>query len=103
GRHLHKDGKGVLPAFRVNRFWEKPSFAVAQALLGRGCLLNTFVMIGRARTFLDVIESAVPHVVKSFQAVADAAAGTDEAKCAVALYERLPDGDFSREVLTRYP
>ena len=40
---------------RVKRFWEKPALTVAQNLLDRGCVWNTFVMVGHARTFLSVI------------------------------------------------
>ena len=36
---------------RVSRFWEKPSYPTARVLLARGCLWNTFVMIGRASVF----------------------------------------------------
>src|SRR6266478_5698501 len=40
---------------RVNRFWEKPSLPQAQTLLRDGCLWNTFVTAGYARTFLDLL------------------------------------------------
>jgi len=46
----------------VRRFWEKPSRAVAQMLLDRGCLWNTFVMVGRVDTFLELIRSAAPRL-----------------------------------------
>jgi mannose-1-phosphate guanylyltransferase len=48
---------------RVNRFWEKPSLAQAQALLRRGCLWNTFVTVGYAKTFFDLVCSQIPDVV----------------------------------------
>jgi len=89
--------------FRVNRFWEKPSAATAQALMSRGCLWNTFVIAGRARTFLNVLESAVPDTLESFRPITDYRSAGGESACAAALYEALPTGDFSREVLTRYP
>jgi mannose-1-phosphate guanylyltransferase len=40
--------KGLL---RVSRFWEKPSYPTAQALVARGCVWNTFVMMGRTSLF----------------------------------------------------
>jgi mannose-1-phosphate guanylyltransferase len=49
---------------RVNRFWEKPALPVAEALLDHGCLWNTFVMIGRASAFLDILRKAVPQMVR---------------------------------------
>ena len=89
--------------FRVNRFWEKPSAATAQALMSSGCLWNTFVIVGRARTFLHVLESAVPDTLESFRPITDCRSEGEESARAAALYEALPAGDFSREVLTRYP
>jgi mannose-1-phosphate guanylyltransferase len=89
--------------FRVNHFWEKPTAATARAIMSRGCLWNTFVIAGRARTFLNVLESAVPDTLESFRPITDCSSGGEESVRAAALYEALPAGDFSREVLTRYP
>jgi mannose-1-phosphate guanylyltransferase len=103
GMPMANDGSGSPPVFRVNRFWEKPSTATAQALFRHGCLWNTFVIAGRARTFLEVIESTIPHALKPFEPVADSRSRDEETERAAALYEALPPGDFSREVLTRCP
>jgi mannose-1-phosphate guanylyltransferase len=89
--------------FRVNRFWEKPSAETARTLMGRGCLWNAFVIAGRARTFLKVLESAVPDALESFRPITGCRSEGEETACAAALYKALPTGDFSREVLTRYP
>jgi mannose-1-phosphate guanylyltransferase len=89
--------------FLVNRFWEKPSAATAETLLNRGCLWNTFVTAGRARTFLRILEFMVPDALKSFQPIADARHREEEMARAAALYDSLPAGDFSREVLARCP
>ncbi|HLH06599.1 MAG TPA: sugar phosphate nucleotidyltransferase [Terriglobales bacterium] len=40
---------------RVSRFWEKPSLALASALMDRGCLWNSFIMVGRIDCFLSLI------------------------------------------------
>jgi len=97
------DDRGSVRVFRVDRFWEKPTAATAQALLNRGWLWNTFVIAGRARTFLEIVESAVPDALKSFQPIAGARLRAEETERAAAVYESLPPGDFSREVLTRCP
>ena len=82
----------VRPLCRVNRFWEKPALPAAQALLQRGCLWNTFVTIGSAATFLELICSEVPDVVLSITRVlAD--------KDLATIYARLPSVDFSRDIL----
>ena len=80
------------PMCRVNRFWEKPALPEAQALLQSGCLWNTFVTIGSAATFLDLVCAEVPDVVLSItRALAD--------KDLATTYARLPNVDFSRDIL----
>jgi mannose-1-phosphate guanylyltransferase len=80
------------PLCRVNRFWEKPALHQARVLLRSGCLWNTFVTIGSAATFLDLICSEVPDVVLS---VTRALGDNDLAPT----YARLPNVDFSRDIL----
>jgi len=98
------DDRGRSPSvFYVNRFWEKPTAATAHALMSSGCLWNTFVIAGRAQTFLEIIESTTPLALQSFKPVADSRLRDEETERAAALYEALPTGDFSREVLTGRP
>jgi mannose-1-phosphate guanylyltransferase len=80
------------PLCRVNRFWEKPALPQARALLQSGCLWNTFVGIGSAATFLELVCSEVPDVVLS---VTRALADNDLAPT----YARLRSVDFSRDIL----
>jgi len=80
------------PLYQVNRFWEKPALPEARALLQRGCLWNTFVSIGSAATFFELLCSEVPDVVLS---VTRALANNDLAPT----YTRLPSVDFSRDIL----
>jgi mannose-1-phosphate guanylyltransferase len=97
-------GRGDSPSvFRVNRFWEKPSLETARDLMSRGCLWNTFVIAGRAQTFLEIIGSTAPDSLPPFQAVANSQLREGEKECVAALYETLPTGDFSRDVLTKCP
>jgi mannose-1-phosphate guanylyltransferase len=85
---------GANPLCRVNRFWEKPALPQARALLQSGCLWNTFVTIGTAATFLELICSEVPDVVLSItRALAD-----DDLE---ATFAQLPNVDFSRDILAR--
>jgi mannose-1-phosphate guanylyltransferase len=85
-----------IPLLQVNRFWEKPSLPQAQALLQRGCLWNTFVTVGHARTFLDLVCSQVPDVVPSLTN----ARAENELEAA---YRVMPTVDFSRQVLAPQP
>ena len=85
-----------MPLLRVNRLWEKPSLLQARELLCRGCLWNTFVTIGHARTFLDLLCSQVPNVVLSI----DKALAEDELEAA---YQLIPSVDLSGQVLALQP
>jgi mannose-1-phosphate guanylyltransferase len=81
---------------RVNRFWEKPPLHKALALMSGGCLWNTFVTVGRAGTFLELLRSQIPDVMRQLTA------GVSQNDLNAA-YRRVPAVDFSREVLTPLP
>ena len=84
----------AMPLFRVTRFWEKPALPQARALFKSGCLWNTFVAIGSAATFLELMAAEVPDVVFSVtRALAE-----DDLESS---YTRLPSVDFSRDILAK--
>ncbi len=83
--------------FRVLRFWEKPSLPVAKVLLNLGCLWNTFVMVGRVRTFLNMIQKATPPLYRHFQHHKTSSGSFDSDR----LYETLAPVDFSRDILAQ--
>jgi mannose-1-phosphate guanylyltransferase len=80
------------PLCRVARFWEKPALPIARTLLRSGCLWNTFVTIGHAATFLELLCAEVPEVVLSVtKALSDDSLEST--------YNDLPTVDFSRDIL----
>src|SRR5579862_6649825 len=86
----------VRPLSRVSRFWEKPSLQQAHTLLRRGCLWNTFVTIGRATTFFEMLCSQVPEAVLAIsRTMAENRFDT--------AYPELDTVDFSRDVLANRP
>ena len=86
----------VGPLSNVHKFWEKPSHHQAETLLNRGCVWNTFVTVGRATTFLDLLCSEVPNAVLALsRAIVD---NTLEVE-----YDSLATVDFSRDVLAHVP
>jgi len=94
-------GRFLNTLFRVRRFWEKPPYATAQALLDAGCLWNTFVMIGRASIFLEMIENTVaPGVSRALVAARRYSRDTTNSTGQDQLWPTLAAGDFSRDVLT---
>ena len=84
---------------RVNRFWETPALPAARELLRRGCLWNTFVMVGLAKTFVDVLKATVPNLLRAFDPITDLANIESEAKAVRRLYKTLVPVDFSQQVL----
>jgi mannose-1-phosphate guanylyltransferase len=86
---------------RVSRFWEKPSYPTAQALLARRCLWNTFVMVGRASLFQALLcNTLAPSVSHAFTAARRNRGDTANPATQEKLWASLTAGDFSRQVLT---
>jgi mannose-1-phosphate guanylyltransferase len=94
----HGDGA---PIFGVNRFWEKPSIELARGLLDRGCLWNTFVMIGRVRSFFEALQASVPAVLHAFEPMLDFGGIAEEPLGRI--YSSIAPGDFSQQVLSNVP
>lgn len=87
--------------FQVNRFWEKPSLSFASELMARGCLWNSFVMVGRVSSFLDVVRRAVPKLFEAFNSIR-LELGTAVGEAALSnLYSRMGTSDFSSQVLSK--
>ena len=61
----------VGPVFEVRRFWEKPSRAMASRLMRRGCLWNSFVMVGRVSAFVALLRQALPSLLAYIEAKGD--------------------------------
>jgi mannose-1-phosphate guanylyltransferase len=91
------------PVFSVRRFWEKPPLSLAYALMERGCLWNSFVMVGRVDSFLNLIRRASPALSESFEAIRPTILTPMEEASLVDLYSRIPTSSFSDEVLSWHP
>ena len=85
---------------RVLSFWEKPDVSLARRLRERGCLWNSFVMVGAVNTFLAAIACALPALFGALDNVAPAFGGPGEEAAVARAYSTLAPADFSREVLT---
>jgi mannose-1-phosphate guanylyltransferase len=79
--------------FRVNRFCEKPPLNEARKLMHQGGLWNTFVAIGRAGAFLNLLAATVmPTMTRIADAVKHRNLGS--------VYGEIDSIDFSKDVLT---
>ena len=92
---LVRNGSGA-PVFTVSRFREKPPLLEACDLIRSGGLWNTFVAIGRAGAFMNLLASTV---MPAMTRIAEAVAHGDLRRA----YGEIETIDFSRDVLSREP
>ena len=88
-------GASLGPVSEVRTFWEKPNRRMAARLMRRGCLWNSFVMVGRARAFLAMLRRTLPELLSSF----DRLQGSPLRE----VYAAIPATNFSDEVLAARP
>ena len=88
---------------RVSRFWEKPDHPLASALIGRGCLWNSFIMVGHVHAFLNLIRLALPSLVQSFESIRSSFFTVHEREALRDLYSGIPATCFSQDVLSVLP
>ena len=81
---------------RVSRFWEKPSPEQSVGLRERGCLWNTFVMVGLVSSFLELLWQTVPELSRSVEN------GVRTGRLDL-LYKSVAPVDFSSQVLAPNP
>jgi mannose-1-phosphate guanylyltransferase len=84
---------------RVRKFWEKPSLHLASSLMDRGCLWNSFVMVGRVDAFLKMTRAAVPEMFAAFAALTGTFETAAEHNALTVLYSQIEDSNFSHQVL----
>ncbi|HEX6043640.1 MAG TPA: sugar phosphate nucleotidyltransferase [Pyrinomonadaceae bacterium] len=88
---------------RVRKFWEKPSLNVATSLMERGCLWNSFVMVGRVDALLKMTRAAMPETYDAFAAIAPTFQSAAEQQAVSELYSHIEDSNFSHQVLAVRP
>jgi mannose-1-phosphate guanylyltransferase len=89
--------------FGVRRFWEKPNPILAQVLQLRGCLWNSFVMVASTQALLEVLQSAIPELYRSFTGVLPIFGTRSEMNAIDDLYQRINEANFSHQVLALHP
>lgn len=86
--------------FRVSGFAEKPDRGAAERLFREGALWNTFVMVGRAVTFLWMSLASVPELYAELREATVPEDGAGDLLVPASLYSAIAPVDFSRQVLT---
>lgn len=88
---------------RVRKFWEKPGLSLATSLMERGCLWNSFVMVGRVDALLKMTRAAMPEMYAAFAAVTPTFETGAQNKALAELYSQIEDSNFSHQVLAVRP
>jgi mannose-1-phosphate guanylyltransferase len=99
GASLTKDRFGKV--FEVSRFWEKPNVSVASDLMERGCLWNSFLMVGRVDAYLGLIRRALPGLLELFESIRSSLFTEGETGTLAHLYSSIHASNFSHEVLAK--
>jgi len=102
-------GPRVVPSshgsFHIRNIYEKLSFPIAQHLLARGALWNTFVMVGHVRGFLQMVRTALPATRAGGLAAQLGSAplwAGSEVHLDNALFQGIHPVDFSRDFLAAH-
>jgi mannose-1-phosphate guanylyltransferase/mannose-6-phosphate isomerase len=92
-------GREIAPGVRqVQEFTEKPGPAATAALLARGALFNTMVLVARARSLFGLFERARPGLAALLEPLGALARPARVLHLRRA-YALLPPCDFSRDIL----
>jgi mannose-1-phosphate guanylyltransferase len=94
-----QDGPQATAVLPIRRFWEKPAPELAAALLSRGCLWNSFVMVGRVPAFIDLIRAGAPELARAFEPVQRVLGSSRERAVIDRVYASLDQVNFSERVL----
>lgn len=87
----------------VTEFVEKPSQAVARALIARGGVWNSFIFATHGRTLLRAFEERCPELVEEMRQIVSITEPFAQQAELADLYERAPNLDFSRDILQWSP
>ena len=88
---------------QVSRFWEKPDLNLAKSLMDRGCLWNSFVMVGCVDALLKMVRAAMLEMYADFAAITPTFETANEHKALAEIYSHIEDSNFSHQVLAVRP
>jgi mannose-1-phosphate guanylyltransferase len=87
----------------VSRFIEKPTAALAGELIAQGALWNAFIIVASARSLVNLFTPRYAPIALEMQVIISRSLEASEPAAGwpalVDMYQRLPQLDFSRDVL----
>lgn len=96
-------GSATRSITRVGRFWEKPNSKLASALMERGCLWNSFVMVGHVSALLKMTRDAMPDLYSHFSKLRSTFETPEERHALREVYSQIDESNFSHQVLAKRP
>src|SRR4030095_1169598 len=97
------DGDSSAGIAVVSEFVEKPNHATARALIARGGVWNSFIFAASAQTLMRAFEARCPDLVNEMRYIVTSVDPDMRRARLAELYDRLPELDFSRDILQRSP
>lgn len=94
---------GSRPVREIRRFVEKPTEAAARAMLQRGWLWSTFMLVGRAATLAAVGRAYLPSVQRPLERAMAKLDGRPAEPALRRAYSEIRAADFSRDLLELIP
>lgn len=85
----------------VKYFWEKPTSQEATELMEKGCLWNSFVMVGKVKSFINLFKKYQPSLFGLFCLARVTFGTTAERMTVKALYKMFRNRNFSYNVLEK--
>ena len=87
--------------YQVRKFWEKPDLRLTTSLYSSGCLVNTFIVVGKSRTLITQMEKRLPQLIEAFTPIMKSL-GTKYEKIAIEqFFEFIPKVNFSKDFLEK--
>lgn len=87
----------------VSEFVEKPTAATARALIARGGVWNSFIFAAGGQELVRAFEARCPDLLGEMRHIVTATESSKRQARLAQLYDRLPELDFSRDILQRSP
>jgi len=89
--------KACPKTYHVKSFSEKPSPSRTYEIMSQGGLWNTFVMVFRLGSMLDILNNLIPGRIEAFSEL------IRSPRKAAEIYQTIDSWNFSTQVLTRIP
>ncbi|HEY4370209.1 MAG TPA: sugar phosphate nucleotidyltransferase [Steroidobacteraceae bacterium] len=84
----------------IRHFVEKPPAGLASQIIARGGLWNTFIIAASGQSLLNLFQVRYPQVVAALHGIVAVQGQTPQDSTTLqCLFERLPQLDFSRDIL----